>query len=1099
MAPSASIKVRTAIRSEPLEIPVNVNTTVEDVIMETSRILYIGPVARHLFALRPYSAGNNKNTWLNPSSIVVHAKKKQHVYEYKLLYKTFDTKRLKSIDRFAYNYYYHQVKTDLLNNNVTGLCYVTYRPYIIGLGVTEMYREILVECKNKEDVERNYLQYMPKELFKWHYIFILYFLKKPIIEKLRSVMDCNAKHLYFPSDSLFKSSYVDQFTWIAPDYLEGEYIALYDVNGNSIEVTLKINPFHSKMPGIRMCTTDKEEWVHLVAIEDLCFLSSTNELVVEIFHKTGPRILIRFYNAKTMISFLTLLNGYYRLMVNWSFDVCASINTPSLSKLKAMRCHGPISKETSYDILKSETENIGNYMLRESAKYYDNYYVDVSVNCCQRQFSLKITKVEALFTVAGQNSIGYTSIRELLANHEISKMSLDCILPSDAAMRTLLLCKNTSIKPTYNANKEEKIVGPRLISSDSIELIKTKNTKDHPLIKVQLATWSKFKKNDSTVVLKLFKDGVNVEMHLKELLSLSKQWGFISSRAVVRFLGLCMDSPTALVSEYFPLGPLDAYLRKNEDTIYYKHLVESATYMATALLDMETAGFVHGKIRCHKFVVAEHTAKNFVVKLTDPGIHTCYTCYDLYWIPVEFYDSMELAKTSPEADVWALSSTLWELFSYGIELPEVHTIESFKKKYEQNGKMPQPDSCTDDIYHIMSDCWDIKPFNRKKPQTILRDLRQIWLKIYAITNSQQNDYAPIKDKDDTQPADTLVDNTSENEGEIFRVPSISSIGETMSEPNSSDNTNDSDHDYNPIFESSISYNHFFNESTLKEDIKKDTEDDLNCNDKIYQFNNSTLSLVNVIQQGIHGVVFKGLLDDGENKIKKVAVKRMNKSYQMENFQRDITTLQRLDHPNIVKFEGVLEEPNLMLIMEYIEFGSLNTYLKTHKKELFDKTNLLLKYSLDIAQGMEYLKTLNIVHRYLATKNILVASSTTVKINLQTLRDVPLKWHAPEAILSSKYSPKTDVWAFGFVLFEIFSLGREPNFLSKLENKADVESIIKVMQEGHRQQCPPYPPCSMDIYFKLMYPCWSYDPTNRPDFKLLIQIIQCLMDETPNGG
>jgi len=51
----------------------------------------------------------------------------------------------------------------------------------------------------------------------------------------------------------------------------------------------------------------------------------------------------------------------------------------------------------------------------------------------------------------------------------------------------------------------------------------------------------------------------------------------------------------------------------------------------------------------------------------------------------------------------------------------------------------------------------------------------------------------------------------------------------------------------------------------------------------------------------------------------------------------------------VKIEGVLEEPNLMLVMEYVEFGSLSSYLRLHEDELVDETSRLLKYSLDIAQ------------------------------------------------------------------------------------------------------------------------------------------------------
>jgi len=68
--------------------------------------------------------------------------------------------------------------------------------------------------------------------------------------------------------------------------------------------------------------------------------------------------------------------------------------------------------------------------------------------------------------------------------------------------------------------------------------------------------------------------------------------------------------------------------------------------------------------------------------------------------------------------------------------------------------------------------------------------------------------------------------------------------------------------------------------------------------------------------------------------------------------------QGLNHPNIVKIEGVLEEPNLMLVMEYVEFGSLSSYMRLHEDELVDETNRLLKYSLDIAEVIYiYIKSL----------------------------------------------------------------------------------------------------------------------------------------------
>lgn len=79
-----------------------------------------------------------------------------------------------------------------------------------------------------------------------------------------------------------------------------------------------------------------------------------------------------------------------------------------------------------------------------------------------------------------------------------------------------------------------------------------------------------------------------------------------------------------------------------------------------------------------------------------------------------------------------------------------------------------------------------------------------------------------------------------------------------------------------------------------------------------------------------------------------------------------------------------------------------------------------------------------------------------------------------------------------LLFEIFSLGKEPNVVTKLEERLDVEKLVKVLEEGHRLQCPSCPPCNLDIYNKLMQPCWAYLAKNRPDFTYLIKVIQSFM-------
>lgn len=252
MDSSITIKVHTAVQATPYEIPVTINTTVEDVIIETSKLLNIGPVARHLFGLRALSITDD-NTYLSPSLFILYAKNEHHVYEYRLRYKMPDVKRLKSTDRHAYNFYFYQVKSDLLKSKVTGLCYDTYKRELIGLGVADMYRAILEEEKSKETVEQNYKQFMPKEVVKQH----MFFLKKPVQDNLKIIMNNNTIDVHYVS--VIKESYLEQFNSIAPDYLEEEYKALHHENGSSVNVTFRVNPFHLEMPGVRMCTENRKE------------------------------------------------------------------------------------------------------------------------------------------------------------------------------------------------------------------------------------------------------------------------------------------------------------------------------------------------------------------------------------------------------------------------------------------------------------------------------------------------------------------------------------------------------------------------------------------------------------------------------------------------------------------------------------------------------------------------------------------------------------------------------------------------------------------------------------------------------------------------
>lgn len=81
---------------------------------------------------------------------------------------------------------------------------------------------------------------------------------------------------------------------------------------------------------------------HICSIEDLCFITLRNDGTIEIARKTGIPTYLKFSSILTMFSLVSLLDGYYRLGVKWTFSLSKDLPTPSLEKLYTIKCHGPV-------------------------------------------------------------------------------------------------------------------------------------------------------------------------------------------------------------------------------------------------------------------------------------------------------------------------------------------------------------------------------------------------------------------------------------------------------------------------------------------------------------------------------------------------------------------------------------------------------------------------------------------------------------------------------------------------------------------------------------------------------------------------------------
>ncbi|XP_074865494.1 macrophage colony-stimulating factor 1 receptor [Carettochelys insculpta] len=161
---------------------------------------------------------------------------------------------------------------------------------------------------------------------------------------------------------------------------------------------------------------------------------------------------------------------------------------------------------------------------------------------------------------------------------------------------------------------------------------------------------------------------------------------------------------------------------------------------------------------------------------------------------------------------------------------------------------------------------------------------------------------------------------------------------------------------------------------------------------------------------------------------------------------------------------------------------------------------LLQFSNQVAQGMAFLASKNCIHRDLAARNVLVTHGRVAKIcDFGLARDImndsnyvvkgnarlPVKWMAPESIFDCIYTVQSDVWSYGILLWEIFSLGKSP-YPGMLVNS----KFYSMVKQGYQMARPDFAPMEM---YRIMQACWNLQPTQRLTFDQICQLIQKQLD------
>ncbi|KAM6035206.1 LOW QUALITY PROTEIN: dual specificity testis-specific protein kinase 1 [Theristicus caerulescens] len=230
----------------------------------------------------------------------------------------------------------------------------------------------------------------------------------------------------------------------------------------------------------------------------------------------------------------------------------------------------------------------------------------------------------------------------------------------------------------------------------------------------------------------------------------------------------------------------------------------------------------------------------------------------------------------------------------------------------------------------------------------------------------------------------------------------------------------------------------------------------------------------------------------------IMVLKMNKlTSNRGNMLREVQLMNRLSHPNILRFMGVcVHQGQLHALTEYINGGNLEQLLDSPVPLSWSTR---VKLALDIARGLRYLHSKGIFHRDLTSKNCLVRCEangyTAVVGDFGLAEKIPTYsegsekeplavvgspyWMAPEVLRGEIYNEKADVFAYGIILCEtIARVPADPDYLPRTE---DFGLDVTTFRTMVGIDCPA-------AFLQLAFHCCSMEPTSRPSF---LEITQCL--------
>uniref|UniRef100_A0A667Y3U0 Tyrosine-protein kinase n=1 Tax=Myripristis murdjan TaxID=586833 RepID=A0A667Y3U0_9TELE len=775
-----------------------------------------------------------------------------------------------------------------------------------------------------------------------------------------------------------------------------------------------------------------------VSIKQASKEGAVESRVVTINKQDGKNLELEFPSLAEALSFVSLIDGYYRLTTDAHHYLCKEVAPPRIVEAITSHCHGPISMEFAINRLQKSGNKRGLYILRCSPKDFNKYFLTFPVYDAVEYKHCQITRsASGEFNLSGTKR-NFSSLQELLSCYQKETVRSDgvifqfskCCPPKSKEKSCLLVCRS---------NKGSEVpLTPSLHRHNISQMVFHKIRKEDLEFNESLGQGT---------FTKIFK-GVRKEpgdcglMHQTEVvMKVLDQAHRNYSEVFAHYI---------MVQEYVKFGSLDTYLKKNKNSVNILWKLEVAKQLAWAMHFLEEKSLAHGNV-CAKNILLireedRRTGNPPFIKLSDPGISITVLPKDILieripWVPPECIE--DPANLSLAGDKWSFGTTLWEICSGG-EKP-LATLDNSKKSlfYEDRHQLPAPKWT--ELANLITSCMDYEPTFRPTFRAVIRDLHSLFTP----------DYELIVDSD-------ILPNRTVGSGWVTG-------GFESQEPAQFE-------ERHLIFLQQLGKGNFGSVEMCRYDPLQDNTGEVVA---VKKLQHSTAEHIRDFEREIE--ILKSLQHENIVKYKGVCYSagrhnlRLIMEYLPFGSLRDylMKNKERIDHKKLVHYTSQ--------ICKGMEYLSDKRYIH---RDLATR-NILVESELRVKIGdFGLTKVLPQDKEYYMVKEP---------------GESPIFWYAPESLMESKFSVASDVWSFGVVLYELFTHSDKncsppAVFMAMMGNDKQGQMIIyhliELLKSGSRLPRPLGCPTEMH---EIMQECWDNDPGLRPSFKELALRVDLFRD------